>query len=106
MIKSVRWILLVRLLSLLAYANGTQEQQIERTNQAITGCRFRCPSNAAMTLRAIGSKTRPYYWNCLFGELIMNNQKSVLRLITVMLLFVWLVCMWIGGCQNKSEMDY
>ena len=30
MIKSVRWILLVRLLSLLAYANGTQEQQIER----------------------------------------------------------------------------
>mgnify|MGYP004064751745 FL=1 len=36
----------------------------------------------------------------------MNNQKGVLRLITVMLLFVWLVCMWIGGCQNKSEMDY
>ena len=58
MIKSVSWILLVRLLSLLAYANETQEQQVERTNQAITGCRFRCPSNAAMTLRAIGSKTR------------------------------------------------
>ena len=31
---------------------------------------------------------KQYYWNCLFGELIMNNQKGVLRLITVMLLFV------------------
>ena len=30
MIKSVRWILLVRLLSLLAYANETQEQQVEK----------------------------------------------------------------------------
>ncbi|HCK16456.1 TPA: hypothetical protein DHW51_20185, partial [Candidatus Poribacteria bacterium] len=46
---------------------------------------------------------KQYYWNCLFGELIMNNQKGVLRLITVMLLFV---CMWIDGCQNKSKMDY
>ena len=46
---------------------------------------------------------KQYYWNCLFGELIMNNQKGVLRLITVMLLFVG---MWIDGCQNKSKMDY
>ena len=36
----------------------------------------------------------------------MNNQKGVLRMTTVMFLFVGFVGMWIDGCQNKSKMDY
>ena len=39
------------------------------------------------------------------GDLIMNNQKSVLRSATVMLLFVGLFGIWINGCQNKKQKE-
>jgi len=33
----------------------------------------------------------------------MNNLKGVLRLTTVMFLFVGLVCIWMGGCETKEQ---
>ena len=33
----------------------------------------------------------------------MNDQKSVLRSATVMLLFVGLVGIWMGGCENQEQ---
>ena len=35
----------------------------------------------------------------------MNNLKGVLRLTTVMLLFVGLFGIWINGCQNKKQKE-
>ena len=35
----------------------------------------------------------------------MNDQKGVLRLTTVMLLFVGLFGIWINGCQNKKQKE-
>ena len=33
----------------------------------------------------------------------MNNLKSVLRSTTVMFLFVWLVGIWMGGCEKLTQ---
>ena len=33
----------------------------------------------------------------------MNNLKGVLRLTTVMLLFVGLFGIWMGGCENRIQ---
>ena len=52
--KSISCILLVCLLSLLAYAEETQEQQVERLIKQLQDADSDVRSNAAMALREIG----------------------------------------------------
>ena len=56
--RSVSWILLICLLSLLAYADETQEQQVERLIKQLQDADSDVRSNAAMALREIGESAK------------------------------------------------